>query len=87
MKKIVPLDPILSADVEQRTVELILGQKKNFTKKQILRKVSALFPFVTPAELSDEVKKVLSDLLQTGVIKVNGQTCTPDKETCYKVGK
>ena len=83
MKKYVPLDAILSIDVEQRIIELAMEQRRNFTQKQILREVSVLFPFVIPSELSDEVKKILSDLLKNGVIKIHSQTCTPEKEIYY----
>ena len=55
------------------------------TSVQIDIKISQIFNYVEKKEISKEVYKVLTDLLESGVIKVHSCACTPNRETYYVV--
>lgn len=70
-------------DLEQRIVEFILGTEETFTERDIVNKIVDIFAYVPEQIITSEVHKVLSDLLATGIVKIDSNKCSPSKDIVY----
>ena len=74
-------------DVEQRTIEMMLRKKKDFTQKDIEENISKIFSYLDRDEIERVVSKALSDLLQIGSINISYIEINPKRTTYYKKAK